>query len=92
MTAWLYILRLTSGGLYVGSTTELEKRRQDHFTGRACRTTHLDPPVDMVYFERCGTFAEARKREAQIKHWSRAKKEALVAGDLNKLRDLSKSR
>jgi predicted GIY-YIG superfamily endonuclease len=31
-------------------------------------------------------------REAQIKRWTRAKKEALVAGDINKLQELSKSR
>ncbi len=33
----------------------------------------------------------ASKREIQIKRWSRAKKEALVAGDKEKLRSLSRS-
>jgi len=37
------------------------------------------------------TFKEARKREAQIKCWSRAKKDALICGDLEKLKNLSKS-
>ena len=92
MSAWLYILRLKSGQLYIGSTTDLEQRRRDHFAGKACRTTKLDPPVALVYSERFETFTEARKREAQIKRLTRAKKEALVVGDTAKLKGLAKSR
>jgi putative endonuclease len=92
MTAWFYILRLKSGQLYIGSTANLDQRYKDHCSGTACRTTQLDPPVDLVYSEEVDTFSEARKREAQIKRWSRAKKEALVLGDLINLKDLSKSR
>ena len=92
MTAWTYILRLKSGQLYIGSSTNLEHRYQDHRNGKACRTTTLDPPVKLVYSESFATFSEARKREAQIKRWTRAKKEALVTGDINKLRILSKSK
>jgi len=92
LAAWTYILRLKSGQLYIGSTTDLKQRYQDHVNGQACRTTKLDPPVKVVYSESLTTFSAARKREAQIKCWSRAKKEALVAGDMVKLRNLSKSR
>jgi len=82
MTAWFYVLRLKSGNLYVGSTTDLEKRYEDHCSGRACRTTKFDSPVAIVFFEEFASFSEARRREAQAKRWSRAKKEALVSGDL----------
>jgi len=92
MTAWAYILRLKSGQLYIGSTTDLDHRFADHTSGRACRTTKLDPPLKIVYSESLPTFSDARKREAQIKRWSRAKKEALVAGDLVGLRNLSRSK
>ncbi len=92
MTAWTYILRLKSGQLYIGSTTDLDRRFAEHTAGQACRTTKLDPPVKVVYSESFPTFSEARKREAQIKRWNRAKKEALVAGDMVKLQNLSKSR
>ena len=92
MTAWTYILRLKSGQLYIGATNDLKQRYQDHLNGRACRTMKLDPPVKVVYSESLPTFSDARKREAQIKRWGRAKKEALVAGDVLKLRNLSKSR
>ena len=88
----MYFLRLKSKNLYIGATTDLDQRCEEHFTGKACRTTALDPPTSLVYSEEFETFSEARKREAQIKRWSRLKKEALIAGDLTTLRNLSKSR
>ena len=91
MPAWFYILRLRSGALYPGATKNLEERYKAHSAGRASQTTKLDPPVALVHSEEFQTFTEARKREAQIKRWSRAKKEALVSGDSDKLRALLKS-
>lgn len=91
MSAWLYILRLKSGQLYIGSTTDLDRRFEEHMSGRPCRTTKFDPPLKLVHSEECDSFSDARKREAQIKCWSRAKKEALVSGDMANLRRLSKS-
>ena len=87
MPAWLYILRLKSGQLYAGSTTDLDRRIEEHYSGHACRTTKLDHPVDLLYSEEFETFVEA-----QIKRWSRSKKEALGSGDLAKLKELAKSR
>jgi putative endonuclease len=92
MPAWFYILRLKSGSLYVGSTTDLEKRFEDHCSGRACRTTKFDSPIAIVLSEQFETFSEARLREAQVKRWSGAKKEALVSGSLATLRNLAKSK
>ena len=92
MIAWLYILRLQSDSLYIGATKDLNRRYQQHCTGSAGETTSKDPPVSMVYSEKYESFSLARRREAQIKRWTRAKKEALVAGDKDKLRALSKSR
>jgi putative endonuclease len=90
--AAVYILRLQSGQLYIGSTTDLAQRLKDHASGRACRTTTLDPPVALLQVETLETFAQARAREAQLKRWSRAKKEALLRGDLAKLQTLARSR
>jgi putative endonuclease len=86
-----YILRLQSGALYLGATTNLPARYKDHISGKASRTTALDPPTSIVFSELHHTFKEARRREAQVKRWSRAKKEALVLEDLHELRKLSKS-
>ena len=88
MTAWLYILRLKSVQLYIGSTTDLKQRCQDHQNCKACQTTKLDPPVELVYSESYPNFSEARKREAQIKRWTRAKKEALVISRIKKFQHL----
>ena len=92
MPAWFYILRLHSGALYAGATTNLERQYEEHVKGTASRTTRLDPPVDLIYSEEHPTFSDARRREPQVKRWSRAKKEALVAGHTRKLKVLARSR
>jgi len=92
MSAWFYILRFRSGTLYAGATTNLEQRWRDHQAGQACRTTRLDPAVALVFREQFASFPEARRREAQVKRWSAKKKEALVSGDISRLRLLARSR
>lgn len=49
-------------------------------------------PVSLVYSDEFETNAKARRRGAQVKRWSRAKKEALVSGDSEKLKLLSKAK
>jgi predicted GIY-YIG superfamily endonuclease len=88
----VYFLRLRSGALYIGASEDLEQRLEDHATGQACRTTQLDSPAAFLRLETFSSFSEARSREAQLKRWSRAKKEALLRGDGEALRALSKSR
>jgi len=75
--------------MYTGVTRYLPSRLEAHFQGRGCRTTNLDPPVKLVHSEEFATLGEARKRENQIKRWSRAKKEALISGDLALLHALA---
>ena len=90
--AWFYILRLESGALYVGATRDLERRWREHQDGKACRTTRLDPPAELTHSEEFDDFETARRREGQVKRWTRAKKEALAQGDIETLKDLSKRR
>jgi putative endonuclease len=91
-TPFTYILELQSGVYYTDSSTDFEARFRDHEAGTACRTTRIDPPVGVLWIEIQADFSVARARESQIKKWSRAKKEALIAGDCTRLRRLSKSR
>lgn len=91
-TGVVYFLRLRSGILYVGASVDLEQRLGDHVSGQACRTTALDIPFALLRVEIYPSFSEARKREAQLKRWSRPKKEALIRGDFDRLRKLSQSR
>ncbi len=92
MSSYFYILRLNSGGLYCGSTRNREQRYKDHFAGRGCRTTNLDLPINVEYEEEYESYKKAFRREQQIKHWTRAKKEALIKNDFNTLKNLSKRR
>ena len=91
-TPFVYILRLHSGGLYIGCSTDYEARLSEHQKRTGCRTTKLDPPVSVLWIETVSDFPTARRREAQLKKWSRAKKEALIAGDTTKLKILSRSK
>jgi predicted GIY-YIG superfamily endonuclease len=88
---FVYILQLRSGTLYVGCSTDYEARLRDHENGHACRTTCLDTPHALVWIEIQSDFPQARARETQIKKWSRAKKAALISGDMGHLRRLSRS-
>jgi putative endonuclease len=88
----VYFLRLQSGKIYIGASSHLEQRLNDHSTGKACYTTRLDSPIEFLRVELFPSFAAARAREAQLKKWSAGKKQAFVSGDFNQLKALSRSR
>jgi len=46
----------------------------------------------MLYYETFDTRTSAEKREKQIKRWTRDKKNALIQGNIDKLRGLSVSK
>lgn len=85
---YVYILRCADGTLYTGSTTDLAERESKHNDGRGAKYTASRRPVKVVFSEAHESRSAAQKRECQIKSWPRAKKEALVAGDLCVLRRL----
>jgi predicted GIY-YIG superfamily endonuclease len=86
--AWVYILRCADDALYVGLTDDLETRLQWHHEGRGSSFTRFRSPVELVYSEVQPDLVSGRTREQQLKRWTRAKKEALIAGDLNTLKAL----
>lgn len=90
--ATTYILRSADNKLYVGSTINMEERLKRHNAGYASKYTHLHRPVELVYKEEYDTYQEAFRRERQLKKWTLAKKEALIAGDIERLKELSKSK
>jgi len=89
---FVYILRCSDGSFYVGHSENVEERVVAHNNGRGAVWTTCRRPVRLVYRETCATEAGAVKRERQIKRWTHAKKEALVKGDLARLKELSKSK
>ena len=88
-SAVTYILLCSNGEYYVGSTTDMENRLKEHQKGRGCSFTKAHLPVKLVYTEEYPTFDQAYKRERQLHGWSRAKKEALINGDIELLKQLS---
>ena len=88
----VYVLLCSDGSYYVGHAEDLGQRVRAHNEGRGAAFTFKKRPVRLVWSEPHGTEREAIERERQLKRWSRAKKEALMAGDLTKLRELGKSR
>jgi predicted GIY-YIG superfamily endonuclease len=87
----VYILRLRDGQFYVGSTEDLTRRLTEHRAGTASRTTALLGPVELIFSEPHPDRSSAVRRERQIKGWSRAKKLALIKGDLAELKRLARS-
>lgn len=75
---YIYILLCSGGTYYTGSTNNVEKRFKDHLSGKGARYTKSHKPEKIAYKEEFATKSEALKREAEIKGWSKAKKEALV--------------
>lgn len=92
---YTYILRCRDGSYYVGSTgkdPELCEWEHNHDEQLAARYTIKRRPVSVVYVEQCDRMENAFARERQLHGWSRAKKEALITGDLDELQRLSRSK
>jgi putative endonuclease len=70
----------------------MEQRINDHNAGRFGGYTKSRRPVQLVFTQEFDRITDAIAAERQIKGWSRAKKEALMRGDLSALVRLSKNR
>ena len=92
MAFWTYILRCCDGSYYVGHTDALEQRIGQHQTGQIPGYTHKRRPVTLVWSQDFASRIEALEAERRTKGWSRAKKEALIAGDWERLSLLARNR
>ena len=89
MSFHAYMVRCADGSYYTGHTDELERRIPQHNSGAIEGYTQKRRPVELVWSQDFSTRYEALAAERQIKGWSRAKKEALIAGDWNLLHELA---
>jgi len=92
MAFFTYILRCNDGGYYTGHTEDLEIRMAQHQTGALGGYTAKRLPVVLLWSQDFPTRDEAFEAERQIKGWSRAKKEALIAGDWRRVTELARNR
>jgi predicted GIY-YIG superfamily endonuclease len=82
---FVYIVRCAGGTLYTGYAIDPTARTLAHNSGRGARYTAARRPVELVYVERCRTKNQALRREHQLKRWTRAKKEDLIADRVARL-------
>jgi putative endonuclease len=89
----LYILKCSDGSYYTGVTNNIERRLNEHENGDDPKSyTFNKRPVKLVFTEEFSDPHVAFAKEKQIKGWSRKKKEALIRGDWEELKRLSKSK
>ncbi len=88
---YLYILFCDQKIFYIGITDNLKRRLLEHQSKESPYTKQFSD-IQLVYHETYNTRKEVKRREAQIKKWSRVKKKALIKGNILLLKKLSKGR
>jgi tRNA/rRNA methyltransferase len=86
---YAYLLRCADGHYYAGHTDDLDARIAQHQAGAIPGYTQKRRPVTLVWSETFPERDQAFAAERLIKGWSRAKKEALIRGDFEALRQLA---
>ena len=84
----MYIVRCADGTLYTGFARDPHARVRMHNSRKGAKYTRSRLPVSLVYAERCESLSAALKCERQLKPWSRAKKEMLIAKVFPRLKPL----
>jgi putative endonuclease len=75
---FVYIMSSKSGVLYIGVTSDLERRVNEHREGLTRGFTKRYRVRLLVYFEEYNRPEDAITREKQIKGWTRARKLELI--------------
>ena len=89
---WIYIMtNRRNGTLYVGVTSDLQRRAWEHRTGIVPGFTKRYGLKRLVYAERHEDIRDAISREKIIKHWPRAEKVRLIHGENPDWNDLFES-
>ncbi len=75
---YVYLLRCRDDSLYCGITTDVEKRLEQHRSGKGAKYTRGRGPLELVYREECPDHSTALKREWAIKALPREEKRKLL--------------
>ena len=73
-----YMLQCSDGSFYVGIANDLEERLKEHSWGKDSEYTAKRRPVTLVWHQEFASKQDARKREVELKGWSRRKKLELI--------------
>jgi putative endonuclease len=91
--AFVYMLKCSDGSSYVGSTrASLEAHGNDQNGGRYGGFTATRRPVALVWTQEFQRITDATEMERRVEGWRRAKKEALISGNLQALPELASRR
>ncbi|HEX7964631.1 MAG TPA: GIY-YIG nuclease family protein [Gammaproteobacteria bacterium] len=74
MSWWVYVIECDSGAWYTGITSDLERRFQQHASGKGAKYFRMDRPRRIVAAQPCESKSEALKSEAALKALGREAK------------------
>lgn len=78
---FLYIAQAKTGRFYVGITVDPNERIIEHNSGKGSRFAVQQGPFKLIYISQpFPNKSQARKREIQVKGWTREKKIKLING------------
>lgn len=77
---FFYIVRCNDNSLYSGITNDLAQRIEKHNSGKGAKFTSMRKPVKLVFSEKYDNMSLARRREEQVKGWSKIEKEDMIKG------------
>ncbi|RBW59566.1 GIY-YIG nuclease family protein [Tenacibaculum sp. E3R01] len=90
---YVYILKCSDETYYTGITSDLEKRIFEHKEGKHSESyTYKRRPIKLMFYAEFSEVSFAIKTEKKIKKWSKAKKEALINNEFEKLPNLAKKK
>lgn len=74
----VYLVRTTSGSLYAGIATDVERRFAEHGAGRGAKFLRGRGELELVYRRKLGSRSLALRVEHRIKRLAKNAKESLV--------------
>lgn len=79
----LYLVRMASGQLYCGISTDVARRFAEHCAdgARTARSLRGRGPLALVFQTQIGSHGDALRAEMRVKKLPRREKEKLIAGD-----------
>ena len=71
---YVYMLKNKRGELYIGVSSDIQKRIKTHNTRQGAKFTKKKHLFKLVFQEQYSSYLEAHRRELQLKKWCREKK------------------
>jgi putative endonuclease len=75
---YVYIVKCFDETYYTGITTDVDRRIDEHSSGKGAKYTRSRIPVQLEEFKEFKNRSEASKEEARIKKLTRVRKEKLI--------------